>query len=137
MSLELTGTIKEISDVQTFPSGFSKREFVITTQEQYPQHVKFEMVKERADILQSCAVGEMVKVSFNVRGNEYQGKYYVSLQGWKVEKNPSGASATPSNNGASAPSQNYNNSSSQEVLSNNATMPSSDLNSEISDDLPF
>jgi hypothetical protein len=95
------------------------------------------MVKERADILQSCAVGEMVKVSFNVRGNEYQGKYYVSLQGWKVEKNPSGASATPSNNGASAPSQNYNNSSSQEVLSNNATMPSSDLNSEISDDLPF
>jgi single-strand DNA-binding protein len=133
MSLELIGTIKEIYDTQTFPSGFSKREFVITTEEQYPQHVKFEMVKERADILQSCAIGEKVKVSFNVRGNEYQGKYYVSLQGWRVEKNPSATTSAPASNGA--PAGNFTPMS--EVLSNNATMPASNLNSEISDDLPF
>ncbi len=133
MSLELTGTIKEIYDTQTFPSGFSKREFVITTEEQYPQHVKFEMVKERADILQSCAIGEKVKVSFNVRGNEYQGKYYVSLQGWRVEKNPTASAASPTSN--SAPAGSFTPMS--EVLSNNATMPASNMNSEISDDLPF
>ena len=133
MSLELTGTIKEIYDTQTFPSGFSKREFVITTQEQYPQHVKFEMVKERADILQSCVAGELVKVSFNVRGNEYQGKYYVSLQGWRVEKNPAVAAGSPSTSNTNNGSSN----SGHEVLSNNETMPASNLNSEISDDLPF
>lgn len=132
MALELIGTIKEISETQTFPSGFSKREFVITTEEQYPQQVKFEMVKERADILQSCAAGEKVKVSFNVRGNEYQGKYYVSLQGWRVEKNPDSAPATSNNSGSSVSTN-----SMSDVLSNNATMPASSVNSEISDDLPF
>ena len=89
MALEITGTVKEIFDTQTFTSGFSKREFVITTQEQYPQQVKFEMTKDRAEIIESLSIGDFVKVSFNIRGNEYQGKYYVSLQGWKVEKNPS------------------------------------------------
>jgi hypothetical protein len=27
-----------------------------------------------------------VEVSFNVRGNEYNGKYYVNLQAWKLNK---------------------------------------------------
>jgi hypothetical protein len=26
-----------------------------------------------------------VMVSFNLRGNEYNGKYYVNLQAWKIE----------------------------------------------------
>ena len=47
------------------------------------------MTKDRAEIIESLSIGDFVKVSFNIRGNEYQGKYYVSLQGWKVEKNPS------------------------------------------------
>ena len=62
MALEISGTIKEIFETQTFTSGFSKREFVITTQEQYPQQVKFEMTKDRADIIDSLAIGDFVKV---------------------------------------------------------------------------
>lgn len=85
MALELNGKIKVIMDVQTFGSGFTKREFVITTEEQYPQDVKFEALKEKTALLDQYAVGDQVKVSFNVRGNEYQGKYYVSLQSWKID----------------------------------------------------
>ena len=85
MALELNGKIKVIMDVQTFGSGFTKREFVITTEEQYPQDVKFEALKEKTAILDQYSVGDQVKVSFNVRGNEYQGKYYVSLQSWKID----------------------------------------------------
>ena len=40
--LHLTGTIKVIGDTQEFDSGFKKREFVVTTKEEYPQHVKME-----------------------------------------------------------------------------------------------
>jgi len=29
--------------------------------------------------------GDRVKVSFNIRGNEYKGRYYVNLQAWKIE----------------------------------------------------
>ncbi len=86
MELKLNGRIKVINETQSWDSGFSKREFVITTQEQYPQDVKFEAVKEKAATLDTFAVGDNVDVAFNVRGNEYNGKYYVNLQAWKINK---------------------------------------------------
>jgi hypothetical protein len=88
MSLQLKGKVKVIFATETFPSGFQKREFVITTEEQYPQDVKFEVVKDKCATLDKYAVGQEVTVSFNVRGNEYQGKYFVNLQAWKIEAAP-------------------------------------------------
>lgn len=85
MSLELNGKVKVLFETQTFPSGFSKREFVITTDEQYPQDVKFEVIKDKTSMLDKYKEGDQVKVSFNVRGNEYQGKYFVNLQAWRIE----------------------------------------------------
>lgn len=86
MELKIQGNIKLIYDTQTWDSGFSKREFVVTTQEQYPQDIKLEMVKDKTSLLDMFKTGDSVEVSFNVRGNEYNGKYYVSLQGWKINK---------------------------------------------------
>lgn len=86
MSLQLQGTIKVIFQAETYASGFTKREFVINTKEQYPQDVKFELVKDKTAILDSFSEGQEVVVHFNLKGNEFNGKYYVSLQGWKVEK---------------------------------------------------
>ena len=38
--MELQGTIKMIDETKTYGSnGFRKREMVVTTQEQYPQHI--------------------------------------------------------------------------------------------------
>ena len=37
--MELQGTVKRITELQTFTSGFQKRELVILTQEQYPQPI--------------------------------------------------------------------------------------------------
>lgn len=85
MSYEATGTIKVISDLQTFDSGFTKREFVVTTQEQYPQDLKFELVKDRTSLIDSFKTGDKVKVSFNIRGNEYNSRYFVNLGAWKIE----------------------------------------------------
>jgi len=92
MSLEVTGKVKLLLEKQTFSSGFEKKEFVITTQEQYPQDVKFECIKEKIAQLDGLKPGDDIKVSFNLRGNEYQGKYYVNLQAWRVEK---GGAAAP------------------------------------------
>ena len=83
--LKLKGTIKVIGEKQTFDSGFQKVEFVVTTEDQYPQDVKFEIVQDKCDdFLKYNKVGKQVEVSFNVRGNEYKDKYYVSLSAWKV-----------------------------------------------------
>lgn len=85
MELVITGKVKVIMDTQTFDSGFSKREFVITTQEQYPQDIKMECVKDKTAMLDSLSEGSDVEVSFNVRGNEYNGRYFVNLQAWKIK----------------------------------------------------
>lgn len=83
--LKLQGKIKVIGEQQTFDSGFRKLEFVITTNDQYPQDVKFEIINDKIDdFVKYNKVGKDVEVSFNVRGNEYKEKYYVNLQAWRV-----------------------------------------------------
>ena len=72
-------------DLQEFDSGFKKKEFVITTDDEYPQDVKFETIKDKTSLLESLSVGQAVTVHMNVKGNEYNGKYYVNLQAWKID----------------------------------------------------
>ena len=49
---DMTGTVKVIMDQQTFESGFTKREFVVTTDDdRYPQDIKFECVKDKCALL--------------------------------------------------------------------------------------
>lgn len=81
----VAGTIKVIMDLQTFDSGFTKREFVVTTADDYPQDIKIELIKDKVSLLENLKVGDQVEVSINLRGNEYNGKYYVNVQGWKVD----------------------------------------------------
>ena len=86
MEYTLIGKIKIIGDTQTFGSGFTKRELVITTADtKYPQDIKFEAIKERCDLLDAYNPGDEVEVAFNINGNEYNGKYYVNLQAWKIQ----------------------------------------------------
>ena len=96
---ELEGTVKVIDEVQTFASGFSKREFVVEIEDgKYPQSLKFECVKDKTSLTDGLQIGDAVKVSFDIRGNEYNGRYYVNLNAWKVEK--AGGGAAPDQGGA-------------------------------------
>ncbi len=91
--MEVQGKLIKIYDVQEFDSGFRKREFVVNTfKEQYPQDIKLELFKEKCEVLDSFTVGDDVNVEFNLRGNEYNGKYYVNLQAWRLAKLEEGAS---------------------------------------------
>ena len=89
--MELQGIVKKLGEVQTFPSGFQKREMVVVTEEQYPQPISIEFLKEKGDLLNKLKEGDKVKVSINIGGREWtspQGdvKYFNSITGWKVEK---------------------------------------------------
>ena len=93
--MEVSGKIKVLGDVKTFgDNGFRKREIVITTQEQYPQHLLIEFVQDRCELLDSFNVGENVKISINLRGREWENpegdiKYFNSIHGWRIEKEDS------------------------------------------------
>ena len=85
MSYELTGKIKLIQDEQTFASGFTKREMVVTVDDgRYPQDINLEFVKDKISLLDDLQPGQEVTVSFDIRGREHNGRYYNNLQGWKV-----------------------------------------------------
>ena len=85
MAFELKGKIKVLFEQQDFPSGFYKRDFVITTNEQYPQDIKLSALKERVEQLNGMSEGDNVLVKFDLRGREYNGNYYVDLNAWRIE----------------------------------------------------
>jgi hypothetical protein len=89
--MEITGTIKHINDTEVISDKYKKRTFVITTTDKYPQDIQFQASQDKVDMLNGFKAGQSVTVSFNIRGREYNGKYYNSLDAWKV----SFAQATP------------------------------------------
>ncbi|MHA7942744.1 DUF3127 domain-containing protein [Formosa sp. 3Alg 14/1] len=124
--MEVQGKVKMIGETQTFGSnGFRKRELVVTTEEQYPQHILVEFVQDKTDLLNSYQVGQNVKVSINLRGRDWvnpQGetKYFNSIQGWRIEAVQDSASgAVPQGPPA------------------DAFEPASSLKEDDHDDLPF
>ncbi|MFD2517104.1 DUF3127 domain-containing protein [Salinimicrobium flavum] len=124
--MEVQGKIKMIGETKTFGSnGFRKREVVVTTEEQYPQHILIEFVQDKCDLLNNFAAGQPVKIGVNLRGREWvnpQGetKYFNSVQGWRIENlaagQGQGQATTP-------PADQFE--------------PANDLNEEDFDDLPF
>ncbi len=90
-----------IGDVQSFASGFTKREFVVTTaHDKYPQDIKFDLVKDKCSILDSFKLGDDVQVNFDIRGREYNGRYFVDLACWKLQAADGSSGGTPQAGGA-------------------------------------
>ena len=88
--MESTGKIKLIRDTQTVSTNFQKREFVVETNEQYPQLLQLELQGQNCDIIDAYSVGQEVVCSLNLRGREWsnpQGevKYFNTLVCWKIQ----------------------------------------------------
>lgn len=89
--MDLTGVIKKIGNIQTFGSGFQKREFVIVTEEQFPQTICLELISGKVDIIEPFSEGERAKIGINIKGREWispQGetKYFNTIEAWKILK---------------------------------------------------
>ena len=124
--MELQGKIKLIGETQSIGSnGFRKRELVLTTEEQYPQHIMVEFIQDKTDLLNNFQVVQSIKVGINLRGREWinpqgEAKYFNAIQGWRIE-NIQQAQANVS--GAVPPAD--------------AFEPATDLTEDEHNDLPF
>ena len=89
--MELLGKIKLIGDTKTYgDNGFRKRELVLTTEEQYPQHILIEFIQNNCELLDNYSIGQTVRIGINIRGREWESpdqgiKYFNSIQGWGIE----------------------------------------------------
>lgn len=127
--MEVIGKVKVINPEQQVSASFKKRELVVTTDEQYPQHILIEFSQDKCDLLSAYKNGDPVKVSINLRGREWvnpQGetRYFNSIQGWRIERTsePSPPSQQYVNNQQPAPQQ---------------YAPQTTQNDDEPDDLPF
>jgi hypothetical protein len=126
--MEVTGKVKMIDQTKEVGSGgFKKRDIVVTTDEQYPQHILVQFVQDKCDLLNGFQVGEPVKIDINLRGREWtnpQGEavYFNTVQGWRIAKvqgeSPAASQMPP-------------------MPSAQAFAPATNLNEEEADDLPF
>lgn len=97
--MDLTGKIYEIFEPYT-KGNFTKREFVILddSNDKFPQHIKFELVQDKINLIDDFTKGDVVKVHFTIKGREWTNPkgekvYFLSLGAWKIESAGNGNSS--------------------------------------------
>ncbi len=141
MALEVIGKLIEKGPTMQVSERFKKREFVLDITEEvngnsYPNFAKLQAVQNRCEMLDSYNEGDMVKVSFNIRGNKWEkdGKvnYITSLDAWRIERASAGDN-NAYNNQAAAPQQPQQQYNAAPPANNNFNSS----NAGSADDLPF
>jgi hypothetical protein len=115
MSNQISGTVKAITQpVQKGTTTIQTIAIEIPTQSQYPEIAVVEFVGKRyetlKDKLDQVKVGQRIDVGFNYNGREWQGKWFMSLSGWKLfiqdgyqQQQPTPQQQMPPQEGEAAP----------------------------------
>ena len=82
--MELKGIIVKIGDIEHISDKFSKREIVIETAGDYPQKISCQVSNKTIGLFDGKAEGQEVTASINIKGREHNGKYYNTIEIWKV-----------------------------------------------------
>ena len=91
-NLSVEGKLKRIHDEQVISDRFKKREFVIETEEQYPQVLMFQLVQDKTNLIDQFNLGDKVEIFFNLRGREWQKdpsaeiRVFNTLDAWRIQK---------------------------------------------------
>ena len=91
---EFTGKVKGVGELQTFASGFSKRDLVVEEERdgRWPNVVAFAFKKDNAAKLDGIVPGMRVKVGFAVDGREWTDpktgkvRYFSDLTALRLER---------------------------------------------------
>ena len=84
--MEVKGTVHVIGESKTISTNYEKRELIIKTDDQYPQLICIEFGQGKCnEYIDKLTIGQDVTVGINLKGREYNGKYYNSIQGWSVK----------------------------------------------------
>lgn len=86
-SFEVQGKLHKVFPSENKSGSFQARDFVIEVESgQYSQLVKFQLTQDRCDLIDNYTEGEEIKVSFDLRGREWDGKYFTNLNAWRLSR---------------------------------------------------
>lgn len=131
MTYQAEGIVHKVFDVEQKSDTFKVRSFVVETEDQYPQFLNFQLVNDKCDLAENYTEGDRVKVSFDLRGREWQGKYFTNLNAWKIESASADSASSPAGATAAAPTSNSSASGSAAPK----TPPAAAV--DFDDDIPF
>jgi len=127
MSLEVKGILYKKFETQSKSNSFQIREFVLKMEGQYPQLVKFQLTQDRCDVLNNFEENDEVNVHFDLRGREWEGKFFTNLNAWKIDKVVQDATAIDSTEFDSG----------FPPIEENLVSEKTEISAEDFDDLPF
>lgn len=124
MGYKAEGKIEKIYDTEQKSQSFQAREFVIEVQDgQYPQMVKFQLVQDKCTLIDDYSEGDNIEVEFDLRGREWNGRYFTNLQAWRINRAGEGGGSDAGGSAQSAPKP--------------AASPATAATSDFDDDIPF
>lgn len=106
-AIQIKGTIQMVGEVKSVGSkGFQKREFVVMTEEKFPQQISLEVTGDRVSLLDPYSVGDVVTASVNLKGRKWEGpngtKWFNTIEAWRIEG--AGAGQSPGGKHQAPPS---------------------------------
>lgn len=88
MNYSIEGTIVHLGEKQQISEKFAKREIVVETiNAKYPEQIMIEFTQDKCDLLADAKVNDIATIGFNIRGREWNGKYFTRLEGWNIKVN--------------------------------------------------
>ena len=89
MEVTLKGTVKAIMATEQVTDNFSKKEMVIVVDEEtnYPQEIICQAVNARIDQMNGINHGDRITAKCNLKGRNKDGRYFINLEAWKIERN--------------------------------------------------
>jgi len=63
---------------------WKKRNFIIDTGEKYNPLICFQLFGDKTDIIEAYTIGQEIEVSYNLSSKEFGGKWYSSIDAWKI-----------------------------------------------------
>jgi|694.fasta_scaffold11319_26 hypothetical protein len=83
------GEVVFVTPTTSVSDKFKKREVTLKSQDEYPQYVTFQLTQDKCDLANNLKTGEVVEVSYNLRGRRWEAqdgtiKYFNSIEAWTM-----------------------------------------------------
>jgi single-strand DNA-binding protein len=85
-AFSIEGTVHKVFEMEQKGASFSVRNFVLEVAGQYPQLIQFQLTQDRCALIDKFSADEPIRVHFDLRGREWNGKYLTNLHAWKLDR---------------------------------------------------
>lgn len=88
--IKVVGTIHHIGQTEIISEKFKKREFVIQTDDKFPQFISMQFTNDKCELANNLKFGDAVECCINLRGREWmdpktsQKRYFNTIECWSI-----------------------------------------------------